>query len=463
MADNTSAPDTDSGSNGSFAEGTGLPEDFPHAARLEQAGVTSLADLQNVESLEELTGIGPSYAEDIQKALDEFADTGAASDAVSTETQPSPLSGNGASEASDEGAATQQSIDIPAGPVEETVSFDTYPADTYEHDALGFEDEDVIDLLRTMLLQRRFENRCRQMYQRQKISGFLHLYIGQEAVSTGSVNAIDLGEDSIITAYRDHGMGLAMGLTPEECMAELFGKKTGCSKGKGGSMHFFDAEKKMMGGHAIVGAHLPLGAGIAFAHKYRDEDNVCLCFFGDGAMHQGAFREACNLAGIYELPIVFVCENNQYAMGTAVDRAFSKPDLFKHGYNFDFPSSLASGMDVFSVNKAVQDHVENYARHDQPSLLEVRTYRYQGHSITDPAEYRGEDELDERQSEDAINRLQDYILGHDLASEDDIAAIDDEAQQRVKDAIDAANDAPFPDEEAIYDDIYTQEDYPFIA
>jgi len=461
MADDTSAHTSSSGSNGSYDEGSGLPEDFPHASRLKQAGVTSLAHLREVESLEQLTGIGPSYAEDIQKALDRFADTGAASDAVTTEKRASPLSGNGTSEASD--ASTHQSIDIPAGPVEETVSFDTYPADTYEHGALGFEDEDVLDLLRNMLLQRRFENRCRQMYQRQKISGFLHLYIGQEAVSTGSVNAIDLGEDSIITAYRDHGMGLAMGLTPEECMAELFGKKTGCSKGKGGSMHFFDAEKKMMGGHAIVGAHLPLGAGIAFAHKYKDEDNVCLCFFGDGAMHQGAFREACNLAGIYELPIVFVCENNQYAMGTAVDRAFSKPDLFKHGYNFDFPSSLASGMDVFSVNKAVQDHVENYARNDQPSLLEVRTYRYQGHSITDPAEYRGEGELDERQSEDAINRLQDYILGHDLASEDDVTAIDDEAKQTVKDAIDTANDAPFPDDDAIYEDVYVQEDYPFIA
>jgi len=457
MADDTSAPDHNSGSNGR----SGLPKDFPHASRLERAGVTSLAKLRKIDSLEELTGIGPAYAEDIEQALAERGEVENGKQAATTEKRPSPLDED--EETDIGGAATQQSIDIPAGPLEETVSYDTYPADTYEHDALGFEDDEVIDLLRTMLLQRRFENRCRQMYQQQKISGFLHLYIGQEAVSTGSVNAIELGEDSIITAYRDHGMGLAMGMTAEECMAELFGKKTGCSKGKGGSMHFFDAEKKMMGGHAIVGAHLPLGAGIAFAHKYRGEDNVCLCFFGDGAMHQGAFREACNLAGIYELPIVFVCENNQYAMGTAVDRAFSKPDLFKHGYNFDFPSSLASGMDVFSVNKAVQDHVENYARQGQPSLLEVRTYRYQGHSITDPAEYRAEGELDERQSQDAINRLQDYILERGLATEEDITAIDDEAQQTVKDAIDAADAAPFPDDDAIYDDVYTQEDYPFIA
>ena len=386
-----------------------------------------------------------------------------AEDAATTEKRPSPLSGDGASEEPIEGPWTHQSIDIPEGPIEETVSFDTYPAGQYGHEELGFEDDEVLDLLRNMLLQRRFENRCRQMYQQQKISGFLHLYIGQEAVSTGSANAVDIGEDSIITAYRDHGMGLAMGLTPEECMAELFGKKTGCSKGKGGSMHFFDREKKMMGGHAIVGAHLPLGAGIAFAHKYRGEDNVCLCFFGDGAMHQGAFREACNLAGIYELPIVFVCENNQYAMGTAVDRAFSKPDLFKHGYNFDFPSSLASGMDVFSVNKAIQDHVENYARDDQPSFLEVRTYRYQGHSITDPAEYRAENELDERKSEDAIVRLEKYIVDHDIATQEEIDGMDDEVTQTVKDAIDAADAADFPDEDALYDDIYAQEEYPFIA
>ena len=463
MADDTPAPDSSAGPYGSVHEETGLPDDFPHASRLEQAGVTSLEHLQAVESLEDLTGIGPAYAEEIKTALDsrvEATEEGATADSGTTEKRSSPLS-NGQSEGAGEGPATHQSIDIPDGPLEETLSFETYPADRYGHEALGLSDEAVLDMLRNMLLQRRFENRCRQMYQRQKISGFLHLYIGQEAVSTGSVHAIELGEDSIITAYRDHGMGLAMGMAPDVCMSELFGKATGCSKGKGGSMHFFDREKRMMGGHAIVGAHLPLGAGLAFAHKYRDEDNVCLCFFGDGAMHQGAFREACNLAGIYELPIVFICENNQYAMGTAVDRAFSKPDLYKHGYNFDFPCSLASGMDVFSVNKAVRDHVENYARQGRPSMLEVRTYRYQGHSITDPAEYRGEGELDQRQSEDAINRLQDYILEHNLATKADIEAIDDTAKQRVKDAIAAANEAPFPDEDALYEDIYTQEDFPF--
>ena len=356
---------------------------------------------------------------------------------------------------------TRQSIDIPDGPITETVEYQTYPASRFTHDDVGLGDDDLMPMLRNMLLQRRFEERCRQMYQRQKISGFLHLYIGQEAVSTGSVYGIRLGEDSVITAYRDHGIGLAMGMDPKTCMAELFGKKTGCSKGKGGSMHFFDAEKRMFGGHAIVGAHLPVGAGIAFAHKYRGEDNVCLCFFGDGGMAQGAYREALNLAGIYDLPIVFICENNQYAMGTAVDRVQAEPDLFKHGRSFDMPCSLASGMDVFSVNKAVKEHVD-LARDGQPSMLEIRTYRYQGHSISDPAKYRKEGELDARKSQDAIVRLEQYIVDAGIASDSEIETLDEELKQEVLDAIDYAENSDFPDDDAIYDHVYAQEDYPFI-
>jgi len=384
--------------------------------------------------------------------------------AETSEKRPSSLSGDGAPDDSDEarqGPWTEQTIEIPDGPIQETISYDTYPSDRYTHDDLGFGDADVVEMLRNMLLQRRFEERCRQMYQQQKISGFLHLYVGQEAVSTGSVSAIRLGDDAIITAYRDHGIGLAMGMDPGVCMAELFGKRDGCSKGKGGSMHFFDAKRKMMGGHAIVGAHLPLATGIAFASKYRGEDDVCLCFFGDGAMAQGAYREALNLAGIYDLPVVFICENNQYAMGTAVDRVQAQPDLFKHGTSFNMPCSLASGMDVFSVNKAVSDHVE-MARDGQPSMLEIRTYRYQGHSISDPAKYRAEGELDARKSEDAIVRLENYLQTQGILSETEIEDIDDEIKQTVLDAIDFADESPFPDEDALYDDVYVQEDYPFI-
>ncbi len=367
---------------------------------------------------------------------------------------------NGAAD-TDHAPWTTQSVDVPEQS-SETYEFNTYPTDSFTHDEIGLSDDEVVDMYENMLLQRRFEERCRQMYQQQKISGFLHLYIGQEAVSTGSVSAIRLGEDTIITAYRDHGMALAMGMTPEECMAELFGKQDGCSKGKGGSMHFFDAEQRMFGGHAIVGAHVPLGAGIAFAHKYRGEDNVCLCFFGDGAINQGAFHEAANLAGIYDLPLVMIVENNQYGMGTAVDRVSAEPDLYKRASAYRIPGGIASGMDAFSVRKAVQDHVA-LAREGQPSLLEVRTYRYQGHSISDPAKYRAEGELDSRKSEDAIVRIQKYITDHGIASDDDLEAMDEEIKQRVLDAIDFADNSPAPPDEAIYDDVYAQEDYPFIA
>jgi len=387
-------------------------------------------------------------------ALDAPSGDGAADEEAVTESA--------ADEATEpEGPWTRQSIDIPDDPITETVEYNTYPADRFSHDELDLADDDLMPMLRNMLLQRRFEERCRQMYQRQKISGFLHLYIGQEAVSTGSVYGIRLGEDSVITAYRDHGIGLAMGMDPGVCMAELFGKKDGCSRGKGGSMHFFDASKRMFGGHAIVGAHLPLGAGVAFAHKYRGEDNVCLCFFGDGAMAQGAYREALNLAGIYDLPIVFICENNQYAMGTAVDRVQAEPDLFKHGRSFDMPCSLASGMDVFSVNRAVKDHVA-LARDGQPSMLEIRTYRYQGHSISDPAKYRQEGELDARKSEDAIVRLEQYIVNQGVATDSEIETLDEEIKQEVLDAIEFAENSDFPDDDAIYDHVYAQKDYPFI-
>ncbi len=368
-------------------------------------------------------------------------------------------SSNGTS--TDQAPWTSQSVNIP-DTSSETYEFQTYPAGAFTHDELDLSDDDVIEMYRSMMLQRRFEERCRQMYQRQKISGFLHLYIGEEAVSTGSVSAIRLGEDTIITAYRDHGMGLAMGMDPGACMAELFGKADGCSRGKGGSMHFFDAERGMYGGHGIVGAQIPLGVGIAFAHKYKGEDNVCLTYFGDGAINQGAFHEAANLASLYDLPVVLICENNQYGMGTSVERASAEPNLYKRASSYRMPGAIASGMDVFSVRKAIQDAV-SMARTNQPSLLEIRTYRYQGHSISDPAKYRAEGELEDRKSEDAIVRLQRYIVGHDVASDDDLEAIDETAKQEVLDAIDFAENSPEPAPETIYEDVYVQKDYPFIA
>ena len=380
-------------------------------------------------------------------------------------------------EASDEEASEEEEGDEKDTPAPEDVKeasevpdeavhlereFQTYPAGMADHEELDLSEEQVVEMYRSMLLQRRFEERCRQQYQQQNISGFLHLYIGQEAVSTGSIAAIRLGEDSVITAYRDHGLGLAMGMDPGACMAELFGKGSGVSKGKGGSMHFFDREKRFFGGHGIVGAGVPLGAGLAFAHKYRGEEEVCLCFFGDGAVQQGAFHEALNLAGLHDLPVVFICENNQYGMGTHIERAAANPNLFQQAVAYDMPGAVANGMDVFSVNRAVSDHVE-MAREGQPSLLEVRTYRYQGHSISDPANYRAEGELEAQRENGAIIRLQQYMLEEDLAEEDTLNEIDEEVKQEVLDAIEFAEESELPDESALYDDVYAQEDYPFLS
>ena len=385
------------------------------------------------------------------------AEDAPASDAASTDEENA--------EASDEAGAAEEDappIEVPPETIHLELDFETYPADAFTHEDLDLSGDDVQAMYHSMLLQRRFEERCRQQYQKQNISGFLHLYIGQEAISTGSVAAIRLGEDAIITAYRDHGMALAMGLDPKACMAELFGKKTGVSQGKGGSMHFFSEEQRLFGGHAIVGAHLPLATGIAFAQKYREEDTVCLCFFGDGAVQQGAFHEAFNLAGLYDLPVVFICENNQYGMGTSIDRAAAEPDLFKQAVGYKMPGALVNGMDVFSVNKAVRAHVD-LAREGQPSFIEIRAYRYQGHSISDPASYRAEGELDRYKGQDPIIRLQTYMLENDLAEEDALHEMDETVKQEVLDAIDFAEESDLPPEEALYEHVYAQEDYPFIA
>jgi len=342
------------------------------------------------------------------------------------------------------------------------VSFNTYQAGAYTHKELGISEERVLAMYENMLLQRRFEERAAQMYGKQKIAGFLHLYIGQEAISTGTAEAMRIGEDSVITAYRDHGIGLALGMDTNACMAELFGKIGGCSRGKGGSMHYFDAKLKMMGGHGIVGAHIPVGTGIAFANKYKGEDTVSISFFGDGAIHQGAFHEAANLASLYDLPAIFVVENNQYAMGTAVERAAAEPDLYKQALSYDMPSSLVNGMDVFSVNKAMQDHIA-MARENKPSLIEIRTYRYRGHSMSDPGNYRTKEEMDAKKDEDPILRLKAYILENKLSDIDALDAIDDKVKAEVMESVEFAENSPFPDLDTIYEDIYTQEDYPFLT
>jgi pyruvate dehydrogenase E1 component alpha subunit len=342
------------------------------------------------------------------------------------------------------------------------VEFATYPAGSYTHQELGLSVDDVLSMYRNMLLQRRFEERAAQMYGKQKIAGFLHLYIGQEAISTGTATALEIGKDSVITAYRDHGHGLALGMSANECMAEMFGKVGGCSRGKGGSMHFFSKEKGLYGGHGIVGAHVPVGVGIAFAHKYKEDGGVSVSFFGDGAVGQGSIHEASNLASLYELPSILVVENNHYAMGTAVHRAFAETQFTHHAVGYNMKAALVDGMDVFSVTKAMQDHVA-LARENKPSMLEIRTYRYRGHSMSDPQKYRTKEELETKKNQDPIIRLKAYILEHKITTNRALDAIDDDVKQEVLASVDFAENSPAPDLSEIYDNIYDENDYPYLA
>ena len=346
--------------------------------------------------------------------------------------------------------------------IETRLTFRKYPGDRFTHSDLGFSVAEVGDIYRNMLLQRRFEERSAQMYGRQKIGGFLHLYIGQEAISTGSVFALKPGLDSVITAYRDHGIALALGMSSNECMAELFGRIDGCSKGKGGSMHFFSKEKRMFGGHGIVGAHLPVATGIAFSHQYKNDGGVCICYLGDGAVWQGAFHEALNLASLYKLPIVYVIENNHYAMGTAVDRAAAETDLFKQGVSYAMDGALVDGMDVFSVCQAMRDHLA-MARKGRPSLLEIRTYRYRGHSMSDPGKYRTKEELETKKNEDPILRLKSYVLQNDLMTNEEMDVLDVEVKAEVAASVTFAEESPLPPLDTIYEDVYTQKDFPFLT
>ena len=340
-------------------------------------------------------------------------------------------------------------------------TFGVFPAGRYSHADLGLTEVEVLAIYEGMLLQRRFEERSAQMYGKQKIAGFLHLYIGQEAISSGTVQAINVGIDTLITAYRDHGIALALGMSADSCMAELFGRMDGCSKGKGGSMHFFSKEKRLFGGHGIVGAHIALATGIAFAHKYKEDGGVCVAFFGDGAVWQGTFHESMNLASLYGLPVVMVVENNQYAMGTSVDRAAAETDLYKQGLGYAMPGALVDGMDVFSVAAAMRHHVA-LARAFKPSILEIRTYRYRGHSMSDPGKYRSKEELEAKKNQDPILRLKGYILDREIAGLDRLDSIDKEVKRKVADSVTFADKSPLPPPEAIYDHVYTQKDFPFL-
>ncbi|ADK79736.1 pyruvate dehydrogenase (acetyl-transferring) E1 component subunit alpha [Sediminispirochaeta smaragdinae] len=307
-------------------------------------------------------------------------------------------------------------------------------------------------LYKKMLLIRRFEEKAAQMYGLRKIGGFCHLYIGQEAVATGAIGALDLKSDYIVAAYRDHGHALASGMDPKAVMAELYGKVTGCSKGKGGSMHMFDIEKHMFGGNGIVGSQIPVATGVGLKIRYREEDGVVLCFFGDGAIHQGAFHESLNLAKIYGLPVVYICENNQYGMGTDFRRVSAVDDFSVMASSYGIEGRQIDGMDVITVHENVKELVEKARKEHMPSLLEIKTYRYKGHSMSDPAKYRTREELEDYKERDPILILKKGLL-EDGVQASDLEAWDKEAKKLSEEAASFAEESPEPEIEALYSDI----------
>ena len=324
-----------------------------------------------------------------------------------------------------------------------------------------FSKETYIKWYKDMLLMRKFEEKAGQLYVQQKFGGFCHLYIGQEAVVVGTVSACKKG-DKHITAYRDHAHPIGLGMEAKYVMAELFGRQTGCSKGKGGSMHMFDKERNFMGGHGIVGAQIPMGAGIAFAEKYKGTDNVAFVSFGDGAARQGALHETFNMAMIWKLPAVFIIENNNYAMGTSVERTTNVLDLEKLGASYEMPSYTVDGMSPEAVHEAIEMAAERARKGDGPTLLDIRTYRFKGHSMSDPQKYRTKDEVKEYQSKDPIEHCLNVIKENNYLSEEEIKKIQEDVKTEVEEAVKFAEESPYPEPEELYKDVYMQEDYPYI-
>ncbi|MEZ5172481.1 MAG: pyruvate dehydrogenase (acetyl-transferring) E1 component subunit alpha [Bacteroidia bacterium] len=325
-----------------------------------------------------------------------------------------------------------------------------------------FNKEQYLKWYEEMLLWRRFEEKASQLYIQQKIRGFCHLYIGQEAVVAGAMSVIR-DSDNMISAYRDHVHPIAKGVSPNAIMAELYAKITGCSKGKGGSMHMFSAEHKFFGGHGIVGGQIPLGAGIAFADKYNGNDNVTLCYMGDGAVRQGALHEAFNMAMLWKLPVIFIIENNNYAMGTSVERTSNVHDLYKLGLSYDMPSKPVDGMSVEAVHEATEWAVDRARKGDGPSRLEVKTYRYRGHSMSDPGKYRSKEEVEEYKKLDPIEQVLDTLKKNKWISAKQIEEIDEKIKQIVEESVQFAEDSPYPEADELYKDVYAQEDYPYIV
>jgi len=353
-------------------------------------------------------------------------------------------------------SATPKRAPSAASPADEPAKLDALQKRFEADRRFKADDAEMLRFYEQMLLIRRFEERAGQLYGLGLIGGFCHLYIGQEAVAVGLQSALREGHDSVITGYRDHGHMLAYGIDPKVIMAELTGREAGISRGKGGSMHMFSTEHKFYGGHGIVGAQVPLGAGLAFAHQYNEDGGVCLAYFGDGAANQGQVYETFNMAALWNLPIVFVVENNGYAMGTAVTRGSAETHFYRRGAAFRIPGMNVNGMDVLEVRQAAEVALEHVRGGNGPVLMELHTYRYRGHSMSDPAKYRSREEVQEmREKHDAIETLKADLVGRGV-SEDRLKDIDKAIRARVSEAADFAENSPEPELPELYTDVLVE-------
>ena len=329
--------------------------------------------------------------------------------------------------------------------------------------ATKFSKETYLYWYELMQLIRQFELMAEEKYKMEgKIRGFFHAYVGQEAIAAGCMTATR-PEDMFITAYRDHGLAIAKGITVDSCMAELYGKATGCAKGKGGSMHFFGKKENFYGGHGIVGAQIGTGAGLAFAEQYRGTDNVVLCFFGDGAARQGMLHETFNLAMLWKLPVIFICENNNYAMGTSISRTSNITDIYKLADAYEMPADVVDGMSPETVHEAVSRAVKRAREKGGPTLLEIKTYRYKGHSISDPQKYRTKEEVEEYRGKDPLASILKTMADQKFASEEELKQINDRVEKAVADSVKFAEESPWPSDDEVLKDVYVDQNYPFIT
>jgi len=330
------------------------------------------------------------------------------------------------------------------------------PSPKPQSNALEEDRETLLALFRQMLLIRRFEEKCAESYSLGKIGGFCHLYIGQEAVGVGAISALR-PDDYVLTSYREHGQAIAKGISPDAVMAELYGKATGCSHGKGGSMHLFDANLNFLGGHAIVGGQIPLATGVAFASKYKETDQVTVCFFGEAAVNQGAFHESLNMAQLWKLPCIYICENNKYGMGTSLERAMSLQNISEKACAYELESEYVDGMDVLAMRHATQRAVKRAREQSAPTLIEARTYRFMGHSMSDPGKYRTRAEIEKYQERDPIKLFTATLIENDVLTDKGIEELEAEIKEEVEQAARFAEDSPEPEPEELYTNVYAGE------